>query len=131
MSNSKFRSPFSPDRRRSPERTLSPDLELAIIKEAAEFQKETVFAELNAAVSQLSANLSKFFSNFKSSPTEKWTDSSAFLSNVPASLDLRQIVGLPPMSDFEKTKSDFLPLLNNVCQVQKILDLVDKFMDLN
>ena len=126
MSNSKFRSPFSPDRRRSPERTLSPDLELAIIKEAAEFQKETVFAELNAAVSQLSANLSKFFSNFKSSPTEKWTDSSAFLSNVPASLDLRQIVGLPPMSDFEKTKSDFLPLLNNVCQVQKILDLVDK-----
>ena len=125
MSNSKFKSPFSPDSRKSPQRTLSPDLTLAIIKEVGEVEKEAVFTELREAVNQLSSDLSKFFGHFKTSPSEKWSEVNPFLSNVPASLDLRLIIGLPNASEYERTKLAFLPLVNDVVQVRKLLDSVD------
>lgn len=87
MSNSKFKSMFSPERPRSPQRVLSPDLEHALLREVGQLAKDTVLQELRAAVLQLANNSSKFFGNFRTSQGELWDESNPFLSNVPASLE--------------------------------------------
>ena len=125
MSNSKFKSIFTPERSSSPQRALSPGMERALKDEVGQLAKETVSQELRQAVIQLANNSSKFFSNFQLSQDEKWDQSNPFLRNVPASLDLKLIVGLPKSTDYEKAMSDFLPLLNNLAQVGKIIDQVD------
>ena len=124
MSNSKFRNPFSPVSR-SPERVLSPDLKEALIKEVGSLAKDSVQQELRAAVVQLANNSAKFFSNFKTTEDVRWDECHPFLRNVPPSLDLKLIVGLPRVSDYEKTLAEFLPLVNNLAQVSKILDQID------
>ena len=97
-------------------------MERALKDEVGQLAKETVSQELRQAVIQLANNSSKFFSNFQLSQDEKWDQSNPFLRNVPASLDLKLIVGLPKSTDYEKAMSDFLPLLNNLAQVGKIID---------
>ena len=124
MSNSKFKNVFSPERK-SPERLLSPDLEEAIVLEFGKHAKEAVYSELKSAVVLFASNSAKFFAHFKTSPNEKWYESNEFLKHLPASLDLRIIVGLPDVADFEQTKCDFLPLFGNAGQLLKILDHVD------
>ena len=126
MSHSKFVNVFSPERRRSPERTLSPDLEQAIVKDFEEEVKAKKYAELKEAVASFSSKLSQFFAHFKLSSNEKWYESNPYLRNVPPSLDLRIIVGLPKSGDYQATQSDFLSTVNSVAQLQRILGEIDQ-----
>ena len=126
MSNSKFVHPTSPERRRSPQRTFSPDLEQAFVKDFEEEVKSKKYAELKEVVSSFASNLSKFFAHYSLSPTEKWFEANPYLRNVPPHLDLRVIVGLPKPGDYQATQADFLSTLNNIAQLQRILEEIDK-----
>ena len=125
MSNSKFKSIFSPGTR-SPERVISPDLRDAIEKEISDKAKDTVYAELKEAVVKLASNSMKFFNNFSVCNQQKWDDSNSFLRNLPPSLDMKLIIGLPAPEHYDAAMNDFLALLNTVSQIIKILDQVDQ-----